>query len=233
VTRWVIAATVLMPVLTGSGCSVVRNEAVREILVDEQRCEVRLSAVVQRTDKPRMSDFAAAAPAVLGARDGDYRDYFVFLTDATVPAIHDALHKLGARSRVVYKQSDVASHKGIRPDNKPDDYMQGDPVQIFVEWVHAGRTRRMAYEDFFLEKTTVSGTETIKPWTPHFVFHGSGVLNNMKTGCIACTHDCPGGIIGNNQYPLVEPVPVLKADWTRLPAPGTRVTVVIRPVPSG
>ena len=134
---------------------------------------------------------------------------------------------------MVYKKSKIAQHKGIRRDNTPADYLQGDPVQIFIEWKDGGRTRCLAYEDFFIEKTDVSGTATIKPWTPHFVFHGSGVLNDVKTGCIACTHDCPGGIIGNNQYPLVDPVPMLKADWSKLPEPGTRVTVVMRPVPSG
>ena len=64
------------------------------------------------------------------------------------------------------------------------------------------------------------------------MFHGSGALNKVTTGCIACTHDCPGGIIGNNQYPLMEPIPILRANWQKLPKPGTRVTVVIRPVPS-
>lgn len=62
---------------------------------------------------------------------------------------------------------------------------------------------------------------------------GYGVLNDKRTGCIARTHDCPGGIIGNNQFPLIDPVPVLRPDWQRLPAPGTRVVVVLSPVPSG
>ncbi len=215
-----------------AGCSASDTASTAGIKIDEHRCEVRLSAVVQKTDAPRMADFARATPALLGARGGDYADHFVFLTDASVAEIHDGLRRLGARSRVVYKKADVAAHRGIRPDNTPDDYMQGDPVQIFVEWRDGSRKRRLAYEDFFLEQTTNSAV-TIKPWTPHFVFHGSGVLNRFKTGCIACTHDCPGGIIGNNQWPLVDPVPSLKADWSKLPAPGTRVTVVIRPVPSG
>ena len=223
----------ILPVLLLAGCSAGGTGSNIGIRIDERRCEVRLSAVVQKTDAPRMAAFARATPALLGARGGDHADHFVFLTDASVVEVHDGLRRLGARSRVVYKKADVPAHKGIRPDNTPDDYMQGDPVQIFVEWHDGSQTRRLAYEDFFLEQTTGNPAVTVKPWTPHFVFHGSGVLNKASTGCIACTHDCPGGIIGNNQFPLVDPVPVLKADWSRLPAPGTRVTVVIRPVPSG
>ncbi len=226
----VVVAMVLGALLSGPGCSTARTGG--GIVVDPVRGEVRLSAVVQRTDAPRMDGFARATPALLGARDGKSAHYFVFLTDAPVRAVYDGLRQLGARSRVVYQKAEVGPHRGIREDNTPADYMQGDPVQVFVKWRKDGRGRRMAYEDFFWQRTDVSGGETVKPWTPHFVFHGSGILNKVDTGCIACTHDCPGGIIGNNQYPLVDPVPVLRADWGRLPAPGTRVTVVIRPVSS-
>ena len=54
------------------------------------------------------------------------------------------------------------------------------------------------------EKVTVGGKEVIKPWTPHWVFHGSGVLHNERTGCIACPCDCPGGIIADNRNPIFE-----------------------------
>ena len=206
------------------------NEA---LVVDSERCEVRLKAVVQKTDAPRMEDWAQVTPALLGSKGGKCEKFFVFLTDARVTEVHEALLELGARSRVVYKVEEAVKHKGLRPDNTPSDYMQGDPVQIFVEWKEGGQIKRMAYEDFFLEKLLVGESETTKPWTPHFVFHGSGALNNKKTGCIACTHDCPGGIIGNNQYPLIEPLPMLRADWQKLPKPGTKVIIIIRPVASG
>lgn len=201
--------------------------------VDMARGELRLTATIQKTDAPRMKDWGQAGPALLGSRGGQVEKFFVFLLDAPVKDVHHGLLRLGARSRVVYKTADVAKHEGFRPDGGPEDYQQGDPVQIYVEWKSGGRVRRLAYEDFFMQKITVGRNTTVKPWTPHFVFHGSGALNSAKTGCVACTHDCPGGIIANNQYPLVEPKPVLRADWKKLPAPGTRVTVVLRPVPSG
>lgn len=169
----------------------------------------------------------------MGSKGGKFEDHFVFLADTWFYEVYEALLKLGARARVVYRAPEAVKRKGLRPDNVPEDYMQGDPVQISVEWKDGAQTRRLAYEDFFDEKIVVGGVETIKPWTPHFVLHGSGVLNNKKTGCIACTHDCPGGIIGNNQYPLIEPRPVLRANWTRLPKPGTEVTIILKPVCSG
>ncbi len=202
------------------------------MIVDALRCEVRLRARVQKTDAPRMSAFAAAEPALLGSRGGRHERYFVFLVEAPVKEVHDALLRLGARGRVVYKLKDVPRHAGLRANSTPADYMQGDPVQIYVEWKSGDRKLRRAYEDFFLQQISVDGSKVVTPWTPHLVFHGSGVLNSKKTGCIACVHDCPGGIIGNNQYPLVEPRPVLRADWRILPPPGTRVWVVLRPVPS-
>ena len=82
------------------------------------------------------------------------------------------------------------------------------------------------------EKAVVEGKEVLKPWTPHFVLHGSGVLNDTRTGCLMCTHDCPGGLIANNALPLKQPIPVLKANWRLLLKPGTKVTIVLRPVPS-
>ncbi|MHC4914739.1 MAG: YdjY domain-containing protein, partial [Planctomycetota bacterium] len=165
------------------------------MVADAGRCEVRLSGVVQKTDAPRMNGFAAATPALLGSRGGDYEKFFVFLVDTPVTAVHDALVRVGARARVVYKLEDLPPRKGLGPDTRRADYMQGDPVQIHVEWKADGRTVRRAYEDFFLQEMEVGGARVVKPWTPHLVFHGSGVLNGKKTGCIACVHDCPGGII--------------------------------------
>jgi hypothetical protein len=211
-------------------CSTAPNKA---FIVDRKRGEVRCTGIVQKTKAPRMNDFGNPIPALLGSKGGEFENYFVFLTDAGVSDVNSALIELGAKSRLVYKLKDVEKHKGLRPDNTPADYMQGDPVQIYIEWIDNGKKKCLAYEDFFIEQTIVQNSKTTKPWTPHFIFHGSGVLNKKKTGCIACTHDCPGGIIGNNQYPLVNPIPVLKADWAKLPAPGTEITVILRPVPSG
>lgn len=199
----------------------------RAVVVNRERCEARFAAVVQKTDAPRMNNWASAGPALLGSRGGLYEKYFVFLTDACVADVQAALLELGARIRTAHSAEHAANYKGL-----PPDAAAGDPVLIFVEWKAGGRTRRLAYEDFFTQKIITGESETIRPWPPHFVFHGTGVLQKRRTGCIACTHNCPGGIIGNNQLPLPGPIPILRANWQKLPAPGTRVTVVIRPIPA-
>ncbi len=204
------------------------------ILIDSLRCEVRATGIVQKTDKPRMNEFAAAGPALLGAKNGKFKDFFVFLTDAWTWDIYSSLEKLGGRGRVVYKGDEIKNHMGISTNQKPQNYYQGDPVQIYIQWKDKNGTHCLAYEDFFIEKEIgPDNSIAYKPWTPHFVMHGSGAVNQKKTGCIACTHDCPGGIIGSNRYAIQTKIPVLKALWDRLPAPGTKIEVVFRPVPSG
>jgi len=70
----------------------------------------------------------------------------------------------------------------------------------------------------------------IKPWTPHFVFHGSGAIHAARTGCIACPCDCPGGIIADNRFPIYNPKPMVRFNWDICPPVGTPVYVRIRPV---
>ena len=74
------------------------------------------------------------------------------------------------------------------------------------------------------------GEDEVKPWTPHWVFHGSGVIHDERTGCIACPCDCPGGIIADNRTPIYRPMPTVRFDWSKAPPVGTTVYVRIRPV---
>lgn len=72
------------------------------------------------------------------------------------------------------------------------------------------------------------GKEVVKPWTPHWVFHGSGVIHKEGTGCVACP--CPGGLIADNRNPIYEPKPTVRFDLKKAPPAGTRVVVRIRRV---
>lgn len=204
------------------------------LVVDHVKQEVRLRGVVQKTDAPRMSDWGSAVPALLGTKDGSNAPFFLYLVDASIPDIYEALLSLGARPRVAFGDEGAGT---LHPAEKPiqtiqEGYMAGDPVLIYVEWDTPQGKKRLAYEDGFLEKVTVDGKEVVRPWAPHFVLHGSAILSQAGTGCLACTHDCPGGIIGNNALPLHKGIPTLRANWDVLPPPGTRITVVLRPVPS-
>lgn len=218
----------------GGVCPLVpeRPATAKAVIVDHDKRELRLAAVVQKTDAPRMNDFGSHFSALLGCKGGKVDENFVFLVDAWTPEVYAGLLELGARPRATFGAGGAVDHAGAKLALIDKGYMEGDALLIWIEWQTPEGTKRRAYQDFFVEKAVVDGKEVIKPWTPHFVLHGSGVLNDTRTGCIACTHDCPGGIIANNQYPLKQPIPVLKANWELLPPPGTRVTVVLRPVPS-
>ena len=163
----------------------------------------------------------AAAPA-------KYAEQFVFLCDAKTEDVHDALLAVGGTNAVHYAGADAKKHAGLRPDTKPEDYLQGDPVLISIGWREGEKWRELPYEAFAMEKVTVEGGDVVKPWTPHFVFHGSGALHGAGTGCLACPNDCPGGIITDNRNPIADPKPVLKFDWSRAPAPGTEITIRFR-----
>jgi len=76
----------------------------------------------------------------------------------------------------------------------------------------------------------VEGKAVEKPWTPSFVFHGSGAIHKSGTGCIACPCDCAGGIIADNRYPLYDPKPTVKFDLSKAPRESTPVYVRLRPV---
>ncbi|MGB5157756.1 hypothetical protein [Desulfobacterium sp. N47] len=70
----------------------------------------------------------------------------------------------------------------------------------------------------------------IKPYTPHFVYHGSGEALNFPSGCIVCPSDCNGGIITDNVMPLKTTVNYYKVNWDRMPPVGSKVEVVIKSI---
>jgi hypothetical protein len=154
------------------------------------------------------------------------------VVDLPTEEVYDALRKLGATPRVHYSMEEGHKRSGLKKTTKPEDYLQGDPVVLSVFWKDGGRWVERAYEDFVLERVLVDGTAIEKPWTPHFVFHGSGAIHKSGTGCIACPCDCAGGIIADNRYPLYNPKPIVRFDWTRAPKVGTQVYVRIRPIVS-
>jgi hypothetical protein len=104
------------------------------------------------------------------------------------------------------------------------------PIHISIFWQHNGKWVERPYQDFVVERVVVDGKPTEKPWTPHFVFHGSGAIHKSGTGCIACPCDCAGGIIADNRYPIYDPKPLVKFDLSRAPPAGTQVYVRLRPL---
>ena len=209
------------------------------VIVDSTRGELILSAKVQLPEnKPcinecgqRVQGFAGCATAAGG--DAKMAAYFVFLVDVETERVFEGLMNLGCRPRVYYSIQEGRKRSGLKAETKPEDYLQGDPVVLSVFWKSAkGKWIERPYEYFVTESVTVDGTQIEKPWTPHFVFHGSGAIHKSGTGCIACPCDCPGGIIADNRYPIYDPKPKVRFDMSKAPTPGTQVYVRIRPIAS-
>jgi hypothetical protein len=155
--------------------------------------------------------------------------YFVFLVDVQTEEVFQALMDVGCRPRVHYSIQEGRKRSGLTADTRPEDYLQGDPVVLSVFWKSdQGRWIERPYEYFVTEAVTVGEQEIEKPWTPHFVFHGSGAIHSSATGCIACPCDCPGGIIADNRFPIYDPKPSVKFAMSKAPPVGTQVYVRIR-----
>jgi hypothetical protein len=206
--------------------------------VDKERGEVVLAAVVRHPrGKPCIDDWGQRIQAFAGcskAAGGEAKmlGYFVFVADVATEDVYQALVDLGAKTRVHYSMEEGHRRSGLKPGTRPDDYLQGDPVVLSVFWKEGERWVERAYQDFVRERVLVDGKPVEKPWTPSFVFHGSGALHKSGTGCIACPCDCAGGIIADNRFPLYNPKPLVRFDWSKAPPEGTQVYVRIRPIAS-
>jgi hypothetical protein len=206
--------------------------------IHAKRCEVILPAVVRHPrGKPCIDDWGQRIQAFVGcskAANGEAKmlGYFVFVVDLPTEDVYEALLKLGAKTRVHYSMEEGHKRSGLNARTRPDDFLQGDPVVLSVFWKNGERWIERGYEDFAMERVLVGATPVEKPWTPHFVFHGSGAIHKSGTGCIACPCDCAGGIIADNRYPLYNPKPIVRFNWKMAPKPGTAVYVRIRPVSS-
>jgi hypothetical protein len=178
----------------------------------------------------RIQAFVGCSKAAGG--DAKMLSYFVFVVDLPTEDVYKGLVELGAKTKVHYSMEEGHRRSGLKRSTRPEDFLQGDPVVLSVFWKQGGKWVERAYEDFVVERVLVDGKPVEKPWTPHFVFHGSGAIHKSGTGCIACPCDCAGGIIADNRFPLYNPKPIVRFNWKKAPKVGTRVFVRIRPVTS-
>lgn len=205
------------------------------VMIDEARGEVILGATVQFPEgKECINQYGERIQAFVGcakAAGGDAKmaAYFVFLVDVPTEEVHAAMTKLGCKPRVHYSMAEGRKRVGWKPTTTDADFLQGDPVALSVFWKAGERWVEKPYQDFVTERVVVEGKPVEKPWTPHFVYHGSGAIHKSGTGCIACPCDCAGGLIADNRNPLYEPKPMVKFDMAKAPKPGTRVYVRLRP----
>ena len=156
--------------------------------------------------------------------------FFVFTTDVSREDINNAILELGFKSRRQIPFNEVAARRGLKPATTADDYLNGDPVIITICFENNGNIVETAMEDMIQEKILIEDKEVIKPYTPHFIYHGTGEALNFPSGCIACPSDCNGGIITDNALPLKTATSYYKVNWDRMPPVGSKVEVVIKSI---
>jgi hypothetical protein len=201
------------------------------MVVDENNKELRISATVTKdASKPAVVDWGRRFQAFFGAKGGKMEPYFVFTTEVSRAEVNKALQGLGVTSRRQIPMSEVKQRTGLKPTTTKADYLAGDPIIVTVRFAKDGKIVEAALEDLIEEKITVDGAEVIKPYTPHFIYHGTAEAIHFPSGCIVCPSDCNGGIITDNVLPLKTTVNYYKVDWNRMPAVGSKVEVVLKSI---
>ncbi|MBU3947682.1 MAG: hypothetical protein KJ826_05625 [Proteobacteria bacterium] len=201
------------------------------MIVDNANKELRISAIVTKdVTKPSVVDWGRRFQAFFGAKGGKMESFFIFTTDVSRTDINKSIQAIGVQSRRIIPFEEVAARTGLKPTTTIEDYLDGDPVIVTIRFEKNGDIVEAALEDFIQEKIIVEGKDVIKPYTPHFVYHGSGEALNFPSGCIVCPSDCNGGIITDNVLPLKTTVNYYKVNWDRMPPVGSIVEVVIKSI---
>ncbi|MBA3009793.1 MAG: hypothetical protein KKF12_06835 [Proteobacteria bacterium] len=201
------------------------------MIVDQTNREVRISATVTKdVSKPSVADWGRRFQAFFGTRGGKMEAFFVFTTGVSRMEINKAVQQIGIRSLRQIPMDEVEQRRGLKATTTTADYLNGDPVICTIRFENKGKIVEGAMEDFIMEKIMVDGAEVIKPYTPHFIYHGTGEAINFPSGCIVCPSDCNGGIITDNVMPLKTTVNYYKINWDVMPAVGSKVEVVLKSI---
>lgn len=188
------------------------------------------STVVKDCSQPSVCDWGRRFQAFFGSRDGKMAPFFIFSTEINRTDIDKAIKSVGIKSRRQIPMTEVKQRSGLKATTQKDDYLDGDPVLISVRWKKDGKLVEAPIEELIEEKFTFDGKEIIKPYTPHFVYHGTAEAINFASGCIVCPSGCNGGIIADNSLPLKETKNYFRFDWNKMPQAGTKVEIVIKSI---
>lgn len=211
-----------------SGITTVKSGS-DTMTVDPKSSEVRVtSTVIKDCSQPSVCDWGRRFQAFFGTKDGKMAPFFIFSTEINRTEIDKAIKSVGIKSRHQIPMTEVKQRSGLKSTTQKEDYLDGDPVLVSVRWKKDGKMVDAAIEELIEEKISVEGKDVIKPYTPHFVYHGTAEAINFASGCIVCPSGCNGGIIADNALPLKETKNYFRFDWNKMPAPGTKVEIVIK-----
>lgn len=201
------------------------------LTTDPRTREVRVtSTVLKDCSQPSVCDWGRRFQAFFGSKDGKMSPFFIFSTEVNRTYIDKAIKSAGIKSRRQIPMTEVKQRTGLKSTTQKDDYLDGDPLLISVRWKKDGKMVEVALEDLIEEKISVDGKDVIKPYTPHFVYHGTAEAINFPSGCIVCPSGCNGGIIADNSLPLKETKNYFRFDWSKMPAPGAKAEIVIKSI---
>jgi hypothetical protein len=214
-----------------SNIRVIPGRGEHNLIVDFGNKEIRFSAKVTRDDsKTTIADWGERAIAWIGTKGGKWDDYFIFTSDVPRPEIDKGIQEIGIKFRRQISRLKKDEHTGLKPSTTVNDYLDGDPMTVTIRFEKAGAIVEAAFEDFIQEKIIVEKKEVIKPYTPHFVYHGTAEMEKYESGCIVCPSDCPGGLITDNTFPLLTMLSLYKVNWDRMPPVGSRVEVALKSI---
>ena len=199
--------------------------------VDPKSREVRVSSTVLKDcSQPSVCDWGRRFQAFFGSKNGKMAPFFIFSTEVNRTDIDKAIKSVGIKSRRQIPMTEVKQRSGLKSTTQKDDYLDGDPLLITVRWKKDGKMTEVAIEELIEERIAVDGKDVVKPYTPHFVYHGTAEAINFASGCIVCPSGCNGGIIADNSLPLKETKNYFRFDWNKMPAPGTKAEIVIKSI---
>jgi hypothetical protein len=199
------------------------------LTVDSQAREIRVSTtVVKDCSQPSVCDWGRRFQAFFGSKSGKMAPFFIFSTEVNRTDLDKAIRAIGIKSRRQIPMTEVKQRSGLKATTQKDDYLDGDPILVSVRWIKDGKKIEVPLESLIEEKITVDGKDVIKPYTPHFVYHGTAEAINFASGCIVCPSGCNGGIIADNALPLKETKNYYRFDWSKMPAPGSKAEIVIK-----
>ena len=201
------------------------------LTIDAAARELRVTAlVVKDCSQPSVCDWGRRFQAFFGVKGGKMEPFFIFTTDVSRTELDKAIRDLGIKSRRQIPMNEVQQRTGLKTTTQKDDYLDGDPLLVVIRYKKGAENVEVALEDLIEEKVQVGDKEVVKPYTPHFVYHGTAEAINFPSGCVVCPSGCNGGIIADNALPLKTTINFFRFDWSKMPPPGSKVEVVLKSV---
>lgn len=216
------------PLAMASQNNLIRGET-DWMKVDSHGKNIVFSATVTKnSSKAAVTKWGQRGQAWIGCRHGSQEKFFIFTTDVSRAKIDDAIQGLGVKHHHQIPKEGWKKHRGIKATTSPDDFLDGDPMMVLIRYQKNGKTMQIPLENLIEEKIEVDDKEVFRPYTPHYVYHGTGEAIHYPSGCIVCPSDCFGGIITDNRLPILTYDSWYRVNWNKMPPVGQKVEVVFQ-----